>query len=53
MDSTNSPRDDLLKPFETSEEMTIIQNRLEGELSCLDPAVKAITNPAAYPVDFQ
>jgi hypothetical protein len=43
----------LPKPFEAGEDMATIQNRLKDELSRLESAVKAITNPATYPVIFQ
>jgi nicotinate phosphoribosyltransferase len=49
-DSTNPPQDDLLKLFETAEDITTIQNRLKEDLSRLEPAIKAIRNPAVYPV---
>ncbi|MEJ2704958.1 MAG: nicotinate phosphoribosyltransferase [Sedimentisphaerales bacterium] len=45
--------EDLLKPFESAEEMPTIQERLISELSRLDDAVKAVRTPAAYPVKFQ
>jgi len=44
--------DDLLKPFETAEDMATIKNRLREELSRLPESVKAIRNPAEYPVIF-
>lgn len=47
----SSPQD-LLKPFESTEQMQTIQNRLTTELSCLDDSIKAIRNPRAYPVEF-
>ena len=45
--------DDLLKPFESAEDMPTIQQRLAGELSLLDDSIKAIRNPGAYPVEFR
>lgn len=43
---------DLLKPFESADDMQTIQRRLLGELSLLEDSVKAIRNPATYPVEF-
>jgi len=43
--------DDLLRPFPSAEPMQTIQQRLAAELSCLDDSVKAIRNPAKYPVE--
>lgn len=43
---------DLLKPFESAEEMQTIQRTLATELSLLDDSVKAIRNPDTYPVEF-
>ncbi|MHC4328369.1 MAG: nicotinate phosphoribosyltransferase [Planctomycetota bacterium] len=45
-----SDADDLLKPFESAEQMETIQQRLAKELSLLDDSIKAIRNPRAYPV---
>ena len=45
--------DYLIKPFETAEDMQTIQHRLLGELSLLEDPVKAIRNPATYPVEFR
>ncbi len=45
--------DDLLKPFESAEDMSTIQKRLAGELSLLDDSVKAIKNPDTYPIEFR
>jgi len=45
-------QDDLLKPFESPEQIQIIQQRLATELSCLDDSIKAIKNPAKYTVEF-
>lgn len=47
-----SCEDDLLKSFESVEPMQIIQQRLAGELTCLDDSIKAIRNPGRYPVEF-
>ncbi len=44
---------DVLKPFESAEDMQTIQQRLIGELSLLEDSVKAIRNPATYPVEFR
>ncbi len=43
---------DLLKPFDSAEPMSTIQQRLAAELALLDDSVKAIRNPQQYPVDF-
>jgi nicotinate phosphoribosyltransferase len=45
--------DDLLMPFESTEEMSTIQQRLTTELSLLDDRVKAIRSPHMYPVEFR
>jgi len=45
-------RDDLLKPFESTEPMPVIQERLRRELSALPHSVRRITEPAEYPVEF-
>ena len=47
---TNSP--DLLKPFESAEQMQTIQQRLAAELSCLSDSIKLIRNPQTYSVEF-
>lgn len=47
-----SCKDDLLKPFESAEPMQTIQQRLAGELACLDDSIKAIRNPGRYSVEF-
>jgi hypothetical protein len=44
--------DDLLRPFQSSEPMPAIQQRLATELALLDGSVKAIRNPKKYPVEF-
>lgn len=44
--------DDLLKPFESVEQIQTIQKRLATELSLLDDSVKAIRNPEKYHVEF-
>lgn len=44
--------DDLLKPFESAEQMPVIQERLKRELSALPDSVKTIGEPARYPVEF-
>jgi nicotinate phosphoribosyltransferase len=43
---------DLLKPFESAEQISTIQERLTAELSCLNGSIKAIRNPRMYPVEF-
>ncbi len=47
----NNP-DDLLKPFESAEQIQAIQERLAAELSCLHDSIKEIRNPPVYPVEF-
>jgi nicotinate phosphoribosyltransferase len=47
-----STQQDLLRPFESVEEMQTIQERLARELSSLDDSIKAIQNPQKYPVEF-
>jgi nicotinate phosphoribosyltransferase len=47
-----SNSDDLLKPFEKAEDISLIQNRLKEQLSRLPVPVKAMTSPAEYPVFF-
>jgi len=44
--------DDLLKPFESVEQIQTIQKRLATELSLLDDSIKAIRNPEKYHVEF-
>lgn len=44
--------DDLLKPFESTEQMQKIQQRLATELSSLDDSIKQIRNPEQYVVEF-
>jgi len=44
--------DDLLKPFESAEPMTTIQQRLQAQIANLPDAVKAIREPKPYPVEF-
>jgi nicotinate phosphoribosyltransferase len=43
---------DLLGPFESTEAMAIIQDRLRQGLSALPTAVTSIRNPGEYPVQF-
>jgi nicotinate phosphoribosyltransferase len=43
---------DILRPFESAEQMQTIQQRLTTELSCLSDSIKAIRNPQTYPVEF-
>ncbi len=43
---------DLLKPFESVEQIQTIQKRLATELSLLDDSIKAIRNPEKYHVEF-
>jgi len=43
---------DLLQPFESAEPMPVIQQRLACELSRLSDSVKALRNPACYPVEW-
>ena len=43
---------DLLRPFESTEQMQMIQQRLRCQLSALDDSIKAIRNPEVYPVEF-
>lgn len=47
-----SREDNLLKSFESAEPMQTTQQRLAGELACLDDSIKAIRNPGKYPVEF-
>jgi hypothetical protein len=42
----------LLRPFESVEQMQMIQQRLRSQLSMLDDSIKAIRNPQVYPVEF-
>ncbi len=44
--------DDLLKLFHSAEPMPVVQQRLTTELACLPDAIKAVRNPADYPVEF-
>jgi nicotinate phosphoribosyltransferase len=44
--------EDLLKPFESTEDMTTIQQRLTDQLASLPDSIKAIKNPQTYPVEF-
>jgi len=44
--------DDLLKPFESTEQIQMIQQRLSAELSSLDDSIKQIKNPGRYVVKF-
>ena len=43
---------DLLRPFESAEPMPVIQQRLAHELSRVPHSVKALRNPASYPVEW-
>ncbi len=47
-----SYRGDLLRPFESTEPMPTIQERLRGELSALPEGVTRLRNPDVYPVQF-
>jgi len=48
----NSNPDDMLKPFKSTERLEVINKRLSIELSRLNDAVKKITKPAEYKVEF-
>lgn len=48
-----SQPDDLLKPFESAEQMQAIKKRLASELCLLDDSIKAIRAPKRYPVEFE
>ena len=48
----HSDPQDLLKPFESAEDMQTIQKRLATELSFLDDSIKKIRNPKKYRVEF-
>ncbi len=50
--SLDSGTDDLLRQFESSEDMPTIQRRLAAELAALDDSIKAIRDPGSYSVDF-
>ena len=43
---------DLLKLFESAEQMQTMQQRLTDELSSLDDSIKQIRNPGRYAVEF-
>jgi hypothetical protein len=43
---------DLLRPFESTEQTPIIQERVQRELSALPDSVKRIKEPAEYPIEF-
>jgi nicotinate phosphoribosyltransferase len=43
---------DLLQSFESAESMPVIRQRLACELSHLPGSVKALRNPASYPVEW-
>ena len=43
---------DLLQPFESAEPTPVIRQRLACELSHLPGPVKAVRNPASYPVEW-
>jgi nicotinate phosphoribosyltransferase len=47
-----SQPDDLLRPFETAEDMQTIKERLATELSCLRDSIKGIRDPRKYSVEF-
>jgi hypothetical protein len=44
--------DDLLQPFERSEELSVLRGRLAGDLAKLDPRYRKITGPGQYPVEW-
>lgn len=44
--------DDLLRPFESADAVTTVQERLGRQLVALPGPVKAIRSPQAYPVEF-
>ncbi len=48
-----SKKDDLLKPFESAEDMETIQKRLREQLSRLSTDIKSFKNPAKYRIDFE
>jgi nicotinate phosphoribosyltransferase len=48
----NVQADDLLKSFESAEQIQTIQQRLTDELSYLDGSIKQIRNPGRYAVEF-
>ncbi len=48
----NSSPDDMLKPFKSTEQVDAINKRLSIELSRLNDAIKKITKPAEYKVEF-
>jgi len=48
----NSESDDLLKPFESAEQIPKIQRRLSNELLLLKESIKTIRNPEQYTVEF-
>ncbi len=48
----DSNAEDLLRPFEKAEDITVIQSRLKEQLSHLPITVKSISSPARYPVFF-
>jgi nicotinate phosphoribosyltransferase len=52
MEPFNPAANDLLQPFESIEPMPAIQQRLAHELSHLPGPVKALRNPASYPVTW-
>jgi len=43
---------DLLRPFESAEQIQMVKERLAAELSCLNDLIKTIRNPAEYCVEF-
>jgi nicotinate phosphoribosyltransferase len=51
--SLQSAGQDLLRHFESAEQILTVRERLSTELSLLDDSVKAIRNPQKYPVEFR
>ena len=47
-----SQPDDLLKPFDSGEDIQTIKERLAAELSCLHDSIKAVRDAHKYPVEF-
>jgi hypothetical protein len=48
-----SGQQDLLRPFDSAEQIKTIQERLATELSLLEDSIKAIRAPSEYPVEFR
>ena len=44
--------DDLLRPFESAEPTETVQERMQAQLAALPDPIKAIRNPAEYPVEI-